>query len=225
MILAAGEGIRLRPITLRTPKPLLEIGGETLIERHIEALVRAGIDGIVVNLHHMGAQIRAFVGDGSRWSVTVEYSEESELLETGGGIAKALPLLGSEPFVVVSADICTEFDFARLTRALPDGILGHLVMVNNPSHHPEGDYGFGTGESGGLRHLDVGATRKFNYGGMALLSAELFSGVPVARLPLRPLFDRAIAEGRMTGERYPGPWINIGTEAHLASARATFAAR
>lgn len=209
MILAAGLGRRMRPLTDHTPKPLLMVRGKPLLDRHLEGLAAAGVTDVVINLHHLGEKIRRHVGDGSRYSLSVSFSEEPRLLETAGGIRRALPLLGDAPFIVVSGDVFTDFDFSRLPDSIGDA-LAHLVMVGNAPHHPEGD--FALDERGRLR-LD-GAAR-LTYGGIGVYAPQLFEGVDDAPMALRVLFDRAIAEGRMTGEVYAGQWSDVGTPERL----------
>jgi MurNAc alpha-1-phosphate uridylyltransferase len=208
MLLAAGRGERMRPLTDHTPKPLLRVAGHTLIERHIEALARAGIRELVINHAHLGAQLVAALADGANYGVHIDYSAEPPgALETGGGIYHALPLLGEGPFVVVNADIWTEYDFAALPWQ-PEG-LAHLVLVNNPEHHPEGDFA--------LEHGRVCADgpARLTYSGIGVYRPELFTGSPGGAFPLAPLLRRAMAAGQVSGERYTGAWFDIGTPERL----------
>lgn len=211
MILAAGRGIRMRPLTDRTPKPLLEVKGKPLIDYHLEALARAGVREVVINVHHLGERIEAHVGGGEHYGVRVDYSREAGLLETAGGIRRALPKLGADPFIVVSGDIFTDYDFAQLPRRLPDQ-LAHLVMIGNPSHHPGGD--FRLDRNGRIRPA---AGASLTYAGIGVYAPAFFADVPDDGSPvkLRTLFDAALAAGTMTGERYEGAWSDVGTPDRL----------
>jgi len=204
MILAAGRGERLRPLTDHTPKPLLRVGGKALIGYHIEALRAAGFRELVINLGHLGGQIRTTLGDGHQFGVTIAYSQEPEgALETGGGIFHALPLLGGDPFVVVNGDIWTDYRFARLA-VEPRG-WGHLVLVDNPAHHPNGDFALRGGQV-----RDTGKHR-LTFSGISILRPELWAGRSPGRFPLAPLLRQAVVEGRISGEHYRGVWQDIGT--------------
>ncbi len=207
MILAAGRGERMRPLTDRLPKPLLPAGGRPLIEYHLSALAEAGVGQIVINHAWLGEQIEQALGDGSRWGVTLRYSPEQEGLETGGGIFNALPLLGEGPFIVVNGDVWCRYPFARLPQE-PAG-LAHLVLVENPPHHPEGDFVLQ-----GDRVRAEGEPR-LTYSGIAVLRPELFSGCSAGRFPLAPLLRRAMEAGRVSGEYYPGEWVDVGTPDRL----------
>lgn len=209
MILAAGRGERMRPLTDHTPKPLLLAGGKPLIEHTISQLVAAGFTDIVINHAHLGQQLEDRLGDGQRFGANICYSSEGEqALETAGGIIKALPLLGQDAFLVVNGDIATDFPFAGLQHIDVD--LAHLVFVNNPDHHAQGDFGL-TGE--GLV-TEVGA-EKFTFSGIGLYRPELFDNIPAGVLKLRPLFCQAIAEQRLTGQHHSGFWMDIGTPERL----------
>lgn len=208
MILAAGRGERMRPLTDSTPKPLLRIGGQTLIERHIHALARAGFQELVINHAHLGEQIVAALGNGGAYGVEIRYSPEpGTALETGGGIFNALPLLGEEPFAVVNADIWTAFPFASLP-AQPAG-LAHLVMVDNPAHHPDGDFSL----SGG--RLSVHGPAMLTFAGIGVYRPGLFSGCSPGAFPLAPLLRQAMAAGTVSGEHFSGNWFDIGTPERL----------
>ena len=212
MILAAGRGERLRPLTLATPKPLLEVRGRPLIGWHLAALARAGVREVVINLSWLGEQIRNTLGDGAAYGLRIAYSDEGpEPLETGGGIFRALPLLGPGPFLLVNGDVYTDYQPARL-RAAPEA-LGHLVLVPNPPQHPRGDFALDAG-----RILEDGEPR-YTYSGLAVLHPELFAGCSDGRFPLLPLFKRAIALGRLHGELYTGAWTDVGTPERLAALR------
>jgi MurNAc alpha-1-phosphate uridylyltransferase len=209
MILAAGRGERMRPLTNTTPKPLLQVGGQALIEYHIAALREAGIDEIVINHAWLGEQIMQYLGDGSQYGVQIQYSDESAgVLETAGGIIKALPLLGDAPFVVVNGDIFTDYSYARLPQQ-PDS-LAHLVMVDNPPQHPEGDFVLNEG-----RLLAEGAPR-LTYSGIGVYDPQLFSGCQPGVLPLAPILRTAMARGEISGEHFTGQWLDIGTPERLA---------
>jgi N-acetyl-alpha-D-muramate 1-phosphate uridylyltransferase len=208
MILAAGRGLRMLPLTLNLPKPLLAVKGTPLIVYHLQAFRRAGIHEIVINLGHLGSKIEQFLGDGRQWGVQIHYSYEDPILETGGGIAKALPLLGTDPFLVVSSDVFTDFPFEHLPRE-PQGLI-HLVMVDNPSYHPKGDYAL---QEGNL--LKTGETL-FNFGGIGIYRPALFMGCPEGAFPVSTLFEKAINLHQATGEYYRGFWHNIGTPEQLA---------
>jgi MurNAc alpha-1-phosphate uridylyltransferase len=202
-------------LTEATPKPLLEIGGQPLIERQLTRLAAAGCRQVVINLSYRGKQIRDAVGDAGRFGLTVSYSEEPpEPLETAGGIIQALPLLGDEAFLVVNADVVSDFDFGVLALR---GESGVLVLVPNPKHHPVGDYGIdATG------HLTADEP-KLTFAGISLLSPALFDGFLPGRRPLSQVFDNAIAARRLTGLIHAGSWFDVGTPERLAAAGAAFA--
>jgi N-acetyl-alpha-D-muramate 1-phosphate uridylyltransferase len=211
MILAAGRGERMGALTATCPKPLLEVAGVPLIERHLERLAACGVDEIVINLSYRGAQLRDRLGDGRRWRVSIRYSDEGEPpLETAGGIIEALPLLGEPPFLLVNADIYCDFDFGELVDAPGRSTL---VLVPNPAHNPKGD--FGLDESG-----IVSATPPLHtYGGIAVLDPALFRGLARGRGPLKPVLDAAIARRVLRGRFYDGAWIDVGTPERLDEAR------
>ena len=212
MILAAGRGERMRPLTDNTPKPLLKIKNKAIIVYLIESLARAGFTNLVINHAHLGDQIVQFLGDGKKWGVEIEYSPEtSGGLETGGGIFKALPLLKSDPFIVVNADIWTDFPFNRLRRETCRNISGqaHLVLVDNPDHHPGGDFCLQ-----GDTVLENGP-HKLTYSGIAILRHDLFSNNNGGFFPLAPLLRDAMKTGLVSGEYYQGVWEDIGTPERL----------
>ena len=210
MILAAGKGERLRPLTLHTPKPLIRAGGVPLIEYHLRALAAAGFTEIVINHAWLGQQIEDHLGDGSRFGVSIQYSAEGEPLETGGGIFKALPLLGDQPFAVINGDIWTDYDFAGLRQPLTG--LAHLVLVDNPAHHPNGDFYLQ-----GAQVLDaLPGVDALTYSGIAVLSPGLFAGATPCAFKLAPLLRKAMADGQVTGERLQGHWVDVGTHERLA---------
>ena len=208
MILAAGRGERMRPLTDTMPKPLLRIGGQTLIERHIHALAGAGIRELVINHAHLGRKLEQALGDGGNYGVDIRWSPEPEgALETGGGIFNALPLLGDAPFIVVNADIWTDYPFGELPEQ-PDG-LAHLVLVDNPAHHPGGDFVLSTG-----RVLQGGGA-PLTFSGIGVYRPELFDGCAAGVFPLAPLLRRAMDDGRVSGAHYRGAWFDIGTPERL----------
>jgi MurNAc alpha-1-phosphate uridylyltransferase len=210
MILAAGRGERMRPLTDARPKPLLEVHGRPLIEHHILALAHAGIADITINLAWLGAQIRGRLGDGARYGVTLRYSEESpRALETGGGIFRALPGLRPGPFAVVNGDIYCDYPFERL--AIAAAADAHLVLVPNPPQHPQGDFGL----ERGLALTDV--ARRYTFSGIAMYRVRFFDGCADGVFPLRPLLLRCIAAGRCSAELYPGKWEDVGTPERLAA--------
>jgi N-acetyl-alpha-D-muramate 1-phosphate uridylyltransferase len=217
MLLAAGRGVRMGGLTADRPKPLLSLGAETLIERQLRLLRRAGVREVVMNISYHGVLIREMLGDGRRYGVEIVYSEEGEPpLETAGGIVRALPLLGNEPFIVANSDIVTNFDYAQLTRAAAANLgelLGTLVLVPNPAHHTAGDFGI---DAGGL--ACTGGER-LTYAGIALLHPELFAGHAAVRAPLRPIFDSAIETRRLGAIAFDGLWIDVGTPERLDAAR------
>jgi MurNAc alpha-1-phosphate uridylyltransferase len=208
MILAAGRGERMRPLTDTTPKPLLRIGGQTMIERHVHALARAGFTDLVINYAHLGEQIEKALGDGDAYGVEIAYSPETGgALETGGGIFNALPLLGSEPFLVVNSDIWTDYPFEQL----PDRpeALAHLVMVDNPGQHPQGDFSLSMGQ------LSSKGPAMLTFSGIGVYRPELFSGCTAGAFPLAPLLRQAMEAGQASGEHYRGRWFDIGTPERL----------
>ena len=221
IILAAGEGRRLLPLSLATPKPLLSVAGKPPIQHHIEALVKANIKELVINLNHLGEQIEKALSNGSKWGASIDYSHEGELLETGGGILNALHLLGDEPFAVVNGDIFTDYDFSKLPVSLPADILGHLVMVDNPLEHADGDYGF-TGEKiDRLSVLGPSRDNRLTYSGISVLRSELLLQRAPGRFPLRDLLNPAVESRQLSGEHYRGVWTDVGTVDRLEALRAS----
>lgn len=211
MILAAGRGERLRPLTDITPKPLIEAGGRSLIEHHLVALARDGYRRIVINHAHLGEQIETRLGDGSRYGMRIEYSREGErALETGGGIHRALPLLGEDAFVIVNADVWTDFPFGTLT---PPRGLAHLALAPNPPHNPRGDFAL-AGDAVSNEGADL-----YTYTGIAVLRPALFTGCSPGAFPLAPLLRAAATRGKVSGELYRGAWRDIGTPDSLRALR------
>lgn len=208
MILAAGRGERMRPLTDTVPKPLLEAGGRPLIDYHVRALVQAGIKHIVVNHAHLGARIETHLGDGSRYGAHIRYSPEGERgLETGGGIVNALPLLGDGPFIVVNGDIWTDFPFDSLPDE-PDG-LAHIVLVINPGHNENGDFALTDG-----RAVNAGEVR-YTFSGIGVYRRGLFEGSSAGTFPLAPLLRAAADRGEVGAELYRGEWEDVGTPQRL----------
>jgi N-acetyl-alpha-D-muramate 1-phosphate uridylyltransferase len=209
MLLAAGRGERLRPITDSLPKPLLQIAGRPLIGYHLAALARAGIREVVINTSWLAEQLRAALGDGAAYGVSITWSDEGPVpYETGGGIFRALPSLGPGAFLVVNADIWTDIDFGAL--GIEADAWAHLVLVPNPAHHPRGDFGLERGQ------VIAADTERLTYSGVGLYRPEFFSGCEPGRFPLLPLLNRAIAQGRVRGHLHRGQWSDIGTPQRLA---------
>ena len=210
MILAAGHGTRMRPLTDHTPKPLLPAGGKPLIVWHIEKLARAGFRDIIINLAWLGWKIPAALGDGSRWNVTLHYSDEQHegALETAGGILKALPLLGDAPFLVVNGDVWCDYPCQPYNLAEHD--LAHLVLVNNPTHNLQGDFSLGNG-----RVARTGEPR-YTFSGIGYYHPALFAELTPGKHPLAPLLRAAMQAGQVSGEHFSGDWRDIGTPERLA---------
>lgn len=211
MLLAAGRGERMRPLTDATPKSLLVAGGKPLVVRLIERLAAEGYSDLVLNHAHLGAMIEAALGDGSRFGVRIRYSPEHEALETAGGIANALAALGPGPFLAVNADLHTDYPFGRLRPALRPDAQAHLVLVDNPPHHPGGDFAVACGSV-----ANRGAAM-LTFSGIGVYRPELFAGIPPGtRAPLAPLLRAAADRGGVTGERFRGRWVDVGTPERLA---------
>jgi MurNAc alpha-1-phosphate uridylyltransferase len=206
MVLAAGRGERMRPLTDTVPKPLLRVGSRRLIEYHLERLAASGFREIVINTAWLGDQIEAALGTGSRYGLSITYSHERpEALETGGGIFQALPLLGSAPFLLVNGDVWTDIDFGALRRDPPGESRAHIVLVPNPPHHARGDFLLENGwvaDGEGFRHT---------YSGIGIYRPEFFAGCTPGKFPLLPLLRRAIAARALSGELHTGRWFDIGT--------------
>jgi N-acetyl-alpha-D-muramate 1-phosphate uridylyltransferase len=221
MILAAGRGERMRPLTDHCPKPLLPVGGKPLIEWHLEALCAAGIREVVINHAHLGSLIEQSLGNGSRWDLQIRYSPESPALETAGGIAQALPALGAEPFLVLNGDVFCDFPLARAltigAQLRAGGLLAWCVLVGNPPHHPEGDFGF---DGGWLLPAPPvpPAIGLLTFSGIGVYRAELFAGiVPGQPARLAPLLRAAAARRLCGAELHQGTWIDVGTPQRLAA--------
>jgi MurNAc alpha-1-phosphate uridylyltransferase len=215
MILAAGRGERMRPLTDSLPKPLLSAGGKPLLQYHLENLVAAGFRQLVINSSWLGHMLEDFVGDGAAWGCEIQWSREPEALETAGGIMQALPLLGDQPFAVVNGDIWTDYSFSGLRQiSLVAGCKAHLVMVDNPPQHPDGD--FLLQADGRLQPRTAATGLPLTYAGVGVYSAGFFESATAGKLPLRPLLDRAMERGGLSGEHYPGRWCDVGTVARLS---------
>jgi MurNAc alpha-1-phosphate uridylyltransferase len=221
MILAAGRGERMRPLTDHTPKPLLEVAGRALIVWHIEKLVAAGITKLVINHAHLGAQIESALGDGRRFGASIRYSPETLALETAGGIANALPLIGEEEiFAVVNGDIWCDYDFQRLhDRAAAmhsAGDAAHLVLVNNPAHHPNGDFILHVNRVVTLPTTHYPLSAALTFSGIGLYHPRMFSEIPRGSAsPLAPLLRAQMAQGKVSGEHHAGRWVDVGTPQRL----------
>jgi len=214
MILAAGRGSRMRPLTDRVPKPLLKVGGKRLIEWHLLRFQQAGFTDIVINQGWLGEQLPAALGDGEKYGLNIQYSDERSsahpaALETGGGILHALPLLGDAPFLVVNGDVWTDFDFAQLQ--LPAGRVAHLVLVDNPPQHPKGDFSLQQGS------VLEGEQSCLTFSGIGVYHPDLFANSQVGAFPLAPLLRAAMVGQRVSGQYYSGSWYDVGTPARLAA--------
>ena len=231
MILAAGRGERMRPLTDHTPKPLLPVGGKPLILWHLEKLAKAGFERIVINHAHLGDHIEELLGDGSAFGVELRYSREGEALETAGGIATALPLIDAEIFPVINGDVFCDFDFQRFAGIMTQmqnentfapvqnkNTLAHLLLVDNPPHHPQGDFVL---DGNLVKDKDLPfplPPSPFTFSGIGVYRRELFANIEAwKKAPLAPLLKAAMAQGKVTGEQYSGRWVDVGTVARLIS--------
>ncbi|MBE9538290.1 MAG: nucleotidyltransferase family protein [Proteobacteria bacterium] len=214
MLLAAGVGERMRPLTNHTPKPLLRVAGMPLIEHHIRRLAEAGLTELVINVSHLAQQIMDYCDDGNRWGVSITYSPESQPLETAGGIINAMPLLDAKPFMVVNADVWTDYPFAQLAAVDLEstGCDAHLVLVDNPSQHPLGDFSL---NSEGRLALKTPDATGYTYAGLGLYSPAFFAGAAEGKLAMRPLLDKAIPRCLVCGEYFRGEWADVGTPQRL----------
>lgn len=215
MILAAGRGERMRPLTDHTPKALLRVDGKPLISFIVNSLRRAGMEELVINLAHQGEQIAVALGDGAALGMRIAYSRETTALETAGGIAQALPLLGAAPFIAVNADVYSDYDFSGLRataqRLQENGALAHLVLVANPPHHPGGDFGLAAGR------VTIDSSPRYTFSGIGAYHPALFAGIaPGAKARLADLLYAGIPRGQVTGELYRGRWQDVGTPERLA---------
>lgn len=212
MVLAAGFGERMRPLTNTTPKPLLPVAGTPLLGRHLEALSAAGFTDVVVNASWLAEQIVDYCGNGQRWGLNIEVVVEAEPLETAGGVINALPLLGSSPFLLVNGDVFTDFDFSRMHNVALDAGHAMLVLVSNPAHHPQGDFSL-------LQRRVVArleSAPSYTYSGIGVYQASFFEAAAPGKQPLRPWLDRAIARRHLLAELWPGVWEDVGTPERLA---------
>ncbi len=215
MILAAGRGERLRPLTDSTPKPLVEVAGQTLLGRHLEHLAAAGFARAVINVSHLAQMIVARFGDGRRLGIRIDWSHETEPLETAGGIAQARQLLGPDPFLLVNADIWCDYAFSNLRGFDLGKRLSHLVLVENPPQHPAGDFSLDSGVVGNA------ASPRYTYAGIAVIAPQLVAGVAAgSNAPLAPLWRAAAERGEVTGELYGGYWSDVGTPERLSALEA-----
>jgi len=220
MILAAGRGERMRPLTDHTPKPLLTVAGKPLILWHIEKLAKAGFGRIVINHAHLGDQIEEVLGDGDAFGLELRYSREGEALETAGGIATAMPLIGAEIFPVINGDVFCDYDFARFAGIMDcmqnDDTLAHLVLIDNPPHHLKGDFVL---DDGLVRDKDIPfplPPSPFTFSGIGIYRRELFASIePWKKAPLAPLLKAAMKNGRVSGEHFAGRWVDVGTPQRL----------
>ncbi len=210
MILAAGKGERLRPLTATMPKPLINIAGKPLIEHHLQALANFGIKDVVINTWYLGEQIIDTIGDGGNFNLNIKYSMEDELLDTGGGINNCLSFLDKDPFLVISADIFTTFDYTTLP--MNPNALAHLVLVDNPPYHQKGDFCLNKGR------VSLGDTDTFTYANIGIYRPEFFVNAPSGAFPLRDLLFKHILNNQVTGQYYNGEWHNIGTVDDLTKA-------
>lgn len=208
MILAAGKGLRLRPITDKTPKPLIEVFGKPLIVHHLERLAKAGVNDVVINLFHLGHLIEETLGTGSAFGLKIHYLKEAELLDTGGGILNALPLLGSKPFWAINGDIFCDYDFEKLPRHLSSG-LAHVVLVPNPQHNPNGDFGLSE------QNLQNTGTAKFTFAGINVYSPALFAEQKPGAFSVIPLIRTAADAQQVSAELYEGNWNDVGSPKRL----------
>lgn len=212
MILAAGRGERLRPLTDHTPKPLVEVAGQTLISYHLQHLAQAGFREVVINIAHLGEKIKMAVGDGSQWGLQIHYSAEPEnALDTGGGIRQALQWLGNTPFAVINADIFTDYPMARL-RAVKCN-HAHVIMVANPAHHPQGDWGINVGR------MDPDGEPRFTFSGISVYHPHFFESTDAGRFSVVPMLVDAARQKHITAELYRGIWHDIGTPERLQNLR------
>ncbi len=210
MILAAGRGERMRPLTDHTPKPLLKVKGKALIEYSLENLQQAGFKEIVINIAYFGRQIREFCGNGERWGLSIAYSDEGgTALETAGGIVNALPLLGKQAFLAINSDVICSFPLQRL-RSQPEHTLAHLVMIDNPPHHPEGDFCL---SANGM--LSEQGDDKLTFSGIGVYHPAFFDNIAAGPLKLRPVLNRAMRQQLVSGEKHSGLWLDIGTPQRL----------
>ena len=224
MILAAGEGLRMRPLTDVKPKPLLEVAGRPLIEHHMARLSAAGFSEIVVNVSHLGHQLVDFLGDGRQWGVAIAISVEQTPLDTAGGIIQALPRLGDAPFLLVNGDVFTDYPLAQLRETAPFERGAHIVLVPNPKQHALGDFALQGNRVGQLPSIEtvIGDQMVVTYSGIGVYDPALFANSAPGRRPLKPLLDEAIARASLSGELYEGTWEDVGTPQRLTALNRKF---
>ena len=215
MILAAGLGNRMRPLTLHTPKPLLEVGGKPLIVWHIEKLQKIGITEIVVNTAWLGEKLAAALGDGSQFGVKILWSHEGEGLETAGGIINALPLLGDQPFILVNGDVWTTMDFAPLLNVQLKDDLAHLILVENPEQHPQGDFTLANQKAYTFEQRMQGENLTFS--GVSVIHPKMFENLENGKRPLAPLLKEAMQKEQVSASKLQGAWVDVGTPERLAA--------
>jgi len=214
MILAAGQGTRMRPLTLYKPKPLLEVGGKALIVWHIEKLKQMGVTEIVINSAWLADVLIGTLGDGSQFGVKILWTREDQGLETAGGIINALPLLGTEPFILVNGDVWTTFDFAHLLHIPLEQDLAHLVFVTNPVQHPKGDFTLSNGRAYTFEQEQTGEA--LTYSGIAVIHPKMFDGLEAGKRPLAPLLKQAMQNGKISAEKMQAAWVDVGTPERLS---------
>ena len=214
MILAAGQGTRMRPLTLYKPKPLLEVGGKALIVWHIEKLKQMGVTEIVINSAWLADVLIGTLGDGSQFGVKILWTREDQGLETAGGIINALPLLGTEPFILVNGDVWTTFDFAPLSHLPLEQGLAHLVFVTNPVQHPNGDFTLLNGRAYTFEQEQTGEA--LTYSGIAVIHPKMFDGLEAGKRPLAPLLKQAMQNGKISAEKMQAAWVDVGTPERLS---------
>lgn len=215
MILAAGLGNRMRPLTLYKPKPLLEVGGKALIVWHIEKLKKIGVTEIVINSAWLADILIGTLGDGSQFGVTIRWTREDEGLETAGGIINALALLGDQPFILVNGDVWTTFDFASLLDINLADDLAHLVFVNNPEQHPQGDFTLANGRAYTFEQNQQG--ENLTYSGVAVINPKMFDGLEQGKRPLAPLLKQGMLDGKISAEKMQATWVDVGTPERLTA--------
>lgn len=215
MILAAGLGNRMRPLTLYKPKPLLEVGGKALIVWHIEKLKKIGVTEIVINSAWLADILIGTLGDGSQFGVTIRWAREDEGLETAGGIINALALLGDQPFILVNGDVWTTFDFASLLDINLADDLAHLVFVNNPEQHPQGDFTLANGRAYTFEQNQQG--ENLTYSGVAVINPKMFDGLEQGKRPLAPLLKQGMLDGKISAEKMQAAWVDVGTPERLTA--------
>ena len=214
MILAAGLGNRMRPLTLYKPKPLLEVGGKALIVWHIEKLKQIGVTEIIINSAWLADVLIGTLGDGSQFGVKILWTREDQGLETAGGIINALPLLGTEPFILVNGDVWTTFDFALLLNIQLEQDLAHLVFVTNPVQHPKGDFTLSNGRAYTFEQEQTGEA--LTYSGVAVIHPKMFDGLEAGKRPLAPLLKQAMLDGKISAEKMQAAWVDVGTPERLS---------